>query len=684
MASIRQPIVSVLGHVDHGKTTLLDRIRGTGVAGREAGGITQHIGATEVPLAAILEMCGDLVKGRSFRIPGLLFIDTPGHVAFSTLRARGGALADLAVLVIDVNEGFRPQTIESLNILRRYKTPFVVAANKIDMVPGWRKHEGQPFVRSYQDQPDSAREELDRRMYELVGRLFEHGFSADRYDRIEDFTTNLAVIPVSAKFGEGVPDLLLTLIGLAQRFLEEQLATAKGPAVGTILEVKEEKGLGITLDAITFEGTLSKGDTIVFGTAGKPGTTKVKALLKPKPLDEIRDPQERFDSVKSVSAAAGVKIVGSGLEKAVAGAPIRTAKVNVAAVIEEVAKESQVHIETQDEGILVKADAIGSLEGLAYECKQASISIKFARLGPVSRRDVTDAATAKNPLTRAILAFNLEILPDAKTALREHPDLEAGDLWSPRPGRSDPSGGIDHASGWPASRTNQDNPERGENPRRREPRTGSRDLGGRHHDRAADQRRRRPVRGPPGSGCARAPGADGLDPRRALGARRDLHNQTQGGPFLGDVNPLFRVHDASGKYPLPLGARHVRPHLRKIRDPAAFPRLGRFLARTLGRRLGDLGRGRIERLHVRSRPPWNHGPRRDHRRSSDLPPVPGPSLPSHPHERGRDPLRRGGRDHDHRGPRAPGDPRPRRGTPWLRRRRGLNESAPHRASLGGR
>ena len=390
MASIRQPIVSVLGHVDHGKTTLLDRIRGTGVAGREAGGITQHIGATEVPLAAILEMCGDLVKGRSFRIPGLLFIDTPGHVAFSTLRARGGALADLAVLVIDVNEGFRPQTIEGLNILRRYKTPFVVAANKIDMVPGWRKHEGQPFVRSYEDQPESTREELDRRMYELVGRLFEHGFSADRYDRIADFTTNLAVIPVSAKFGEGVPDLLLTLIGLAQRFLEEQLATAEGPAVGTILEVKEEKGLGVTLDAIVYEGTLSKGDTIVFGTAAKPGTTKVKAVLKPKPLDEIRDPQERFDSMQSVSAAAGVKIVGSSLGKAVAGAPIRVTKGNLAAVIEEVAKESQLHIETQDEGILVKADAIGSLEGLAYECKQAGLPIKFARLGPVSRRDVTD------------------------------------------------------------------------------------------------------------------------------------------------------------------------------------------------------------------------------------------------------------------------------------------------------
>jgi translation initiation factor 5B len=424
MASIRQPIVSVLGHVDHGKTTLLDRIRGTGVAGREAGGITQHIGATEVPLAAILEMCGELVKGKSFRIPGLLFIDTPGHVAFSTLRARGGALADLAVLVIDVNEGFRPQTIESLNILKRYKTPFVVAANKIDLVPGWRKHEGKPFIVSYEDQPPSARDELDKRMYELVGRLYEHGFSAERYDRVADFTTNIAVVPVSAKFGEGIPDLLLMLIGLAQRFLEEQLATTDGPAVGTILEVKEEKGLGITLDTIIYQGTLSKGDTIVFGTTGKPGTTKVKAVLKPKPLDEIRDPQERFDSVLRVPAAAGVKILGSGLERAVAGAPLRAAKGNLAAVVEEVSKESQVHIETQEEGILVKADAIGSLEGLAYECKQAGIPIKFARLGPVSRRDVTDAATVRNPLHRAILAFNLEILPDAKAALQEHREVK--------------------------------------------------------------------------------------------------------------------------------------------------------------------------------------------------------------------------------------------------------------------
>src|SRR3989442_4843394 len=323
---IRQPIVSVLGHVDHGQSSLLDQIRGTSVVSREAGGITQHIGATEVPLEAIRAICGDLVKGKTFKIPGLLFIDTPGHVAFTTLRARGGALADLAVLVVDVNEGFRPQTIESLNILKRYKTPFLVAANKVDMVPGWGNIEKVPFATAYGEQQGSVEEELDRRLYALVGKFFEHGFTAERYDRIQDFTTTVAIVPTSAKHGVGIPELLLMLIGLAQRFLEADLQVPEGAAEGTILEVKEEKGLGATLDAIIYKGVLNRGDTIVLGSAGAPIVTKVKAVLRPKPLDEIRDPQDRFDSVDRVTAAAGVEIAASGLESATAGGPLRGAE----------------------------------------------------------------------------------------------------------------------------------------------------------------------------------------------------------------------------------------------------------------------------------------------------------------------------------------------------------------------
>ncbi|MFQ5908160.1 MAG: translation initiation factor IF-2 [Thermoplasmata archaeon] len=421
---IRQPIVSVLGHVDHGKTTILDRIRGTRVAAREAGAITQHIGATEVPLEVILKVCGDLVKGRTFEIPGLLFIDTPGHHAFTTLRARGGALADLAVLVIDINEGPRPQTVESLRILKQYKTPFVVAANKVDLLPGWRRHPESPFLASYDDQPESVRDLLDERFYDLVGKLYEQGFSADRYDKIEDFQKVVAIVPTSAKRGEGIPDLLLVLVGLAQRFLEDELRLEEGLGAGTILEVKEEKGLGVTLDAILYKGTVKRGDTVVLGTErGEPRVTKVKALLKPRPLDEIRDPENRFQSVAEVAAAAGIKLAAADVKGVVAGAPLRVAGSDLEEATAQVKEETRLEVELSDEGLIAKADALGSLEGLAFQMKEEGLEVRQAGLGPVSRREVVEAATIQDPLKRVVLAFNVPVLAEAQEELDKQPDV---------------------------------------------------------------------------------------------------------------------------------------------------------------------------------------------------------------------------------------------------------------------
>jgi translation initiation factor 5B len=417
--TIRQPIVSVLGHVDHGKTSLLDYVRGTTVSSREAGFITQHIGATEVPLEHIYKVCAQLIGKRQFSVPGLLFIDTPGHQSFISLRARGGSLADIAVLVIDINEGLKPQTIESINILRRFKTPFVIALNKIDLVDGWISNPKTPFILSEKKQNDEARERLNMRLYEIIGRLSVEGLSADRYDRIEDFTRNIALIPVSAKTGEGIPDLLLVLIGLAQRFLESELSTEEGPGKGTILEVKEEKGLGQTLDVILYSGTLHRGDMVALGTkSGKPLVTKVKAVLKPKPLDEIRDPRDRFDSVKEIGAAAGIKVSCQNLEGAVAGAPLRVLTAsNQKEVMEEIAKELQVHIKTEDSGVMIKADAIGSLEALAFEAEKAGIAIRKYEVGPISRRDIIEVSAYGDTIHRVILGFNVDMLPDAKDAI---------------------------------------------------------------------------------------------------------------------------------------------------------------------------------------------------------------------------------------------------------------------------
>ena len=436
---VRQPIVSVLGHVDHGKTSLLDFIRGSTVAAREAGAITQHIGATEVPIEAIYAMCGPLLGGKKFSVPGLLFIDTPGHHAFTTLRTRGGSLADLAILVVDVNEGFRPQTHESITILRQYKTPFIIAANKIDAINGWQRSD-ETAQNRLQNQRPMTKTLFETKLYELIGTIYDKGFESDLYFNIKDFRKSIPIIPVSAKTGEGVAELLMILVGLAQRFLEEQLRSETGAGKGTVLEVKEDVGLGTTVDAIIYSGILKKEDTIVFGTRDEPLVTKIKALLKPKPMDEIRDPRERFDSVREVHAACGIKISAPNLDLVVPGAPLRVVRGDEAALIEEIKNQSQVNIELDKKGLYIKADTIGSLEALVKESREKGIDIRKVEIGNVSRRDISETVAVNNPLERVIFAFNVKILPEAKEELAKsevtifneeviYTILENYDLW---------------------------------------------------------------------------------------------------------------------------------------------------------------------------------------------------------------------------------------------------------------
>ncbi len=218
---LRSPIVTVLGHIDHGKTSLLDKMRGTGVQEREAAGITQHIGASYFPTETIMSICGDLLRSvnTELTIDGLLFIDTPGHEAYLNLRRRGGAIADIAILVVDINEGALTQTYESLKILRSGKTPFLIAANKMDKIPGWRHKEGMPLMQAIKAQPVSVQGELDRRIYEIVGALSANGIGSERFDRVTDFKKNVAIVPTSAKTGEGMHLIRMALSALTQEFL---------------------------------------------------------------------------------------------------------------------------------------------------------------------------------------------------------------------------------------------------------------------------------------------------------------------------------------------------------------------------------------------------------------------------------------------------------------------------------
>ncbi|MBI2137245.1 translation initiation factor IF-2 [Candidatus Woesearchaeota archaeon] len=408
---IRTPIIAFLGHVDAGKTTLQDFIRKTAVAKSEPGEITQSIGASIVPAHTINTLCSPLLKqlGIELKIPGLLMIDTPGHAAFVSLRKRGGTLADLAVLVVDIKEGIMPQTLEAINILKQFKTPFIIAANKTDKISGWRSS-STTLLQSIQEQQKEVQNQLDTELYNLVAKLSELGFNADRFDRVTDYTKTLAIVPCSAKTGEGVPELLVMAAGLSQRFLGEKLQYSEETAAkGTILEVKKEKGLGITLDVIIYDGVLKKGQQIAIGTTTQPIITKIKSLLVPKPLSEMRDSTANFRQVEQVVAATGVKISAPGIDEAVAGMPLIAAK--DAEEAKRLVKEQveELSIQLDDEGIVAKADTLGSLEALATLLRQNGIKVKKAAIGEITRKDISDAAASlqTEPLSAVVIGFNV-------------------------------------------------------------------------------------------------------------------------------------------------------------------------------------------------------------------------------------------------------------------------------------
>jgi len=414
----RKVLVTVVGHVDHGKTSLLDKIRRTVVANREAGAITQAIGVSIIPMETIKKICGNLFDAfkEGLTVPGLLTIDTPGHAAFTSLRKRGGSLADIAILVVDINEGFKPQTIESIEILKANKVPFIIAANKVDLLHGWKYDQNKTLLANIADFDFKIQGEFEKKLYELVGQCTENELQAERFDRIDDYTKQIAFVPVSANTGQGIPELLMVLTGLAQKYLEKKLEIDEtGNCKGTILEVKEEKGLGMTIDTIIYNGQLKVGDTLIIGDIGEPFTVKVRALLEPAELSEMREKKSQFKNVKEVHAATGVKISAPGLDKAIAGMPVRSSssEADIPGLIEEIKEEVGEVLSDEDSemGVMIKADTIGGLEALRTLLEEKDVPISSATLGDLTKKDISklESLHEKDPFTGVLLGFNVKI-----------------------------------------------------------------------------------------------------------------------------------------------------------------------------------------------------------------------------------------------------------------------------------
>lgn len=426
---LRSPICCVMGHVDTGKTKLLDKIRRTNVQEGEAGGITQQIGATYFPIDR-LRRSTDKVKSdepMEYKLPGLLVIDTPGHESFTNLRSRGSSLCDIAVLVVDIMHGLEPQTIESMNLLLKGKTPFIVALNKVDRLYGWKSHANAPIRTSLAAQKSHTVSEFEDRSRRIMGQFAEQGLNACLYYDNKDFNQWISVVPTSAHTGEGVPDLLRLLVQLTQTRMAKRLAYVDYPQA-TVLEVKAVPGLGTTIDAVLVNGTLHEGDTIVVCGLQGPIVTNVRALLTPPPAKEIRVKAE-YVHHKEIVGAMGVKIAAQDLEHAVAGTPLLV--LHPDDEVEDLKEEVQEELEDilagmarESVGVYVQASTIGSLEALMEYLRTVDPPVPVAgvALGPVHKKNIMEASVMleRSPDHAAMLAFDVPVTRDAAALAAEY------------------------------------------------------------------------------------------------------------------------------------------------------------------------------------------------------------------------------------------------------------------------
>ena len=415
-AELRSPICCILGHVDTGKTKLLDKIRQTNVQEGEAGGITQQIGATYFPIEAIKQKTSFLNRDGFFeyKVPGLLIIDTPGHESFTNLRSRGSSLCNIAILVVDIMHGLEPQTIESLGLLRQRKSPFIVALNKVDRLYGWKSYPDMSFEEMLKLQPEATRAEFEDRLQKTILAFAEQGLNSQVSFRNDDMRKTVSLVPTSAITGDGVGDMIMLLISLTQKMMHESLMYLSKLEC-TVLEVKVVEGLGTTIDVILSNGILREGDKIAVCGLNGPIVTQIRALLTPQPLRELRI-KSQYVHNKQVKAAQGVKICATDLEKAIAGSHLMVIKPgdDEEAIKEEVMGDLKSMLDSVDksgQGVCVQASTLGSLEALLSFLKDMKIPVSGINIGPIHKKDIVRASVMLESAKEyaCILAFDVKI-----------------------------------------------------------------------------------------------------------------------------------------------------------------------------------------------------------------------------------------------------------------------------------
>merc|ERR1712223_1957942 len=356
----------------------------------------QQIGATNVPIEVIHEQC-KMVTGyvkEKTKLPGLLIIDTPGHESFSNLRDRGSSLCGVGNLEVDIMHNLEPQTIESINLLKKKKVPFVIALNKIDRLYEWKSNRHKDVKDVIASQVSHSTREFDKRSKEVITAMAEQGLNVALFWENPDPTEYISMVPTSAHSGDGMGNLMALLVQLSQSMLAKRLAYSE-ELQATVLEVKAIPGLGTTIDIVLLNGKLREGQQMVVAGTEGPIVTQIRSLLTPAKMQDLRVKNNYLEH-KEIHGAQGVKIAAKELEKTVAGLNLLVA--NHSDEIEICKEEMEKRLESalrsfklKDRGVFVQASTLGSLEALLEFLKESKIPYAGVKIGPVVKKDVMKA-----------------------------------------------------------------------------------------------------------------------------------------------------------------------------------------------------------------------------------------------------------------------------------------------------
>lgn len=404
--TLRTPICSVLGHVDVGKTLFLDKLRNTRVQNNESGGITQQIGATYFSIETLNKLSQ---TNKKLDIPGLLFIDTPGHDCFSSLRIRGVEICDIAIVLVDIIKGVEKQTMHCIELLKQHKIPFIIVLNKLDRLVNWKKTTNNisSLKKSFKNQNKTTLKYIEEYANKIICQVAVLEINAALYYKNKDHKSYVSMIPVSSLTGEGISDLLMLIATLTNKFMKKKLVFHQDKARGYVMEITKNNQLGNVINVILTDGILNKNDRIIF--CGNNGCleTDVKNIFLPTEKEELRD-KAKFTSVNKVVASKGLMLKVTNGDKIMVGTEFfrlgsgETKEDYNEQIQSQISKKNLILEQKKYDsiGVYIHSPSSGVLEALWNLMKDKEYKIAKMNVGPLTKQTIINAGIINGNISK--------------------------------------------------------------------------------------------------------------------------------------------------------------------------------------------------------------------------------------------------------------------------------------------